>query len=74
MSKKSFFGNNITPACLYCENGKALTVVSDKILCSLKGMVSANYSCRSYIYDPTKRVPNVAPRLDTAYKKEDFKI
>ena len=48
--------------CLYCENA---TVISDddNVLCSLKGIVNKEYSCKKFIYDPLKRIPAPIPPL-----------
>jgi len=61
----------IPPKCEYCELGKALE--NGRVLCPKKGVVSCDYHCGRYIYDPLKRVPRVAPQLPR-YSEEDFAI
>ncbi|MEG0456944.1 MAG: hypothetical protein RR549_02310 [Oscillospiraceae bacterium] len=71
--KKSFFGNNITPACEYCCNG---TKTADKkmVLCGKKGIVAPFYNCRKFNYDPLRRTPK-RRRINTQiYNPEDFKL
>ena len=70
MSK--LFDKDISPACKYCATGKA---VEDDgvIICYKKGMVSADYSCRHYKYDPIKRQPKRPPPLQE-FTADDFKI
>ena len=48
--------------CLYCENASPLPN-SDEVICKTKGVVSEDYSCRKFLYDPLKRIPNQAPKL-----------
>jgi hypothetical protein len=45
------------------------------ILCAKKGIMSPQESCRRFIYDPFKRVPEKTPVLSAAgLKEEDFKL
>ena len=69
---KKLFGNNIEPACEYCEYGSPS---SDEamILCSKKGVVSPFYSCPKFTYMPTKRIPKRRPKLPD-FSPEDFKL
>lgn len=70
--KVKLFGNNIAPACEYCEFGSKR---SDKamILCDKKGIVSPYYSCNKYSYNPVKRNPKRRPDLPD-FSKEDFTL
>ena len=67
------FRKDIEPRCAYCERGTQLD--EDKILCSKKGVVSPGSSCRSFRYDPLKRVPPppVVPDF-SRLKDEDFTL
>lgn len=66
---KKLFGNNIKPCCDYCE----FSAVSDgKIGCS-KNKTFENEKCRSFKYDPLKRVPKTTPVLGQ-YSPEDFAL
>ena len=63
VKKKKNAENPDTPRmCLYCENA---TVINDdyNVLCSLKGIVNKEYSCKKCVYDPLKRVPNHLPPM-----------
>lgn len=67
---KKLFGNNISPACEYCA--KAKTSVRDGVmLCSKKGIVALNFKCRSFEYDPIKRVPHGRAK-PMEFSPEDF--
>ena len=69
---KQLFGNNIEPACTYCQFGNP---ASDEqmILCSKKGVVSPYYSCNKFLYCPTKRIPKRMPKLPD-FSPEEFKL
>ena len=49
------FQKKIEPRCTYCARGRALS--EDQVICDRKGVMSAGSSCRSFKYDPLKRVP-----------------
>lgn len=69
---KKLYGKGIVPACAYCAKGD---VASDKInvLCMKKGIVSCDYSCRRFKYDPLKRVPKIPPELEK-FSAKDFSL
>ena len=71
-SSKKLFGNNIPPACEYCEHG-CVSSDNEMILCSKKGIVSPYYSCNKFSYMPTKRIPKRRPNLPQ-YSEDDFKL
>ena len=53
--------------CLFCEQSVVLFNTgndSDKVLCKKKGVVSGDYVCRKFVYDPLKRVPTPSPKFD----------
>ena len=56
----------IEKICRFCEN--ALDIADEStVLCRKKGVVSETGSCRSFRYDPIKRVPQrnaVLPDID----------
>ena len=56
--------DNIDRICKYCEHSTEISV-SEEVLCSKKGVVSPDYICRKFIYDPFKRIPR-RPSLDTS--------
>lgn len=70
--KANLFGNNIEPACTYCEHGK-LVREGKSVMCKKKGVVDPNYSCKSFDYAPLKRVPKKAAPLPD-YTKDDFAL
>lgn len=50
--------DNIEVFCKYCE--KATPLATDgKLVCAKKGVVSADYKCRRFVYDPLKRAPKI---------------
>ncbi len=70
--KSKLFGNNISPACEYCEYGSKSSD-NAMILCSKKGVVSPFYSCNKFVYMPTKRIPKRQQNLPE-FTQEDFKL
>ena len=48
--------------CLFCENANHLKDTDD-VICRLKGVVSQDFSCRKFVYDPLKREPVLRPAL-----------
>ena len=55
--------------CLLCENATILKG-NNGILCKYKGIVSEDYVCRKYIYDPLKREPKAPQKLPTLSKDD----
>ncbi|MDD5796819.1 MAG: hypothetical protein PUD24_07815 [Oscillospiraceae bacterium] len=66
---KKLFGNNIKPCCDYCE----FSAVSDGKMCCSKNKTFENEKCRSFKYDPLKRVPKTTPALGQ-FSPEDFAL
>ena len=65
------FQKHIEPRCIYCQRGAQLE--DGKVLCPKKGVVDAQGSCRSFRYDPLKRVPPPPAAPDFSHlKDEDF--
>lgn len=52
----------ITKCCAYCERA-TLLASEDYVLCAKKGVVSQNYVCRRFLYDPMKRTPQKMPPI-----------
>ena len=50
--------------CLFCENATVLRK-GDDLLCKIKGIVSEDFCCRKFIYDPLKRQPASPPKMPT---------
>ena len=70
---KDVFKKENEPACKYCARGKK-SADSKSVLCMKKGIVSPDFSCRSFKYDPLKREPYAAPTLQKDLKAEDFEL
>lgn len=70
--RKKLFGNNIPPACEYCDYGKE-TADGEMILCGKCGLVKPFYSCKKFKYNPLKRIPKPVKPLPK-YQKGDFEI
>ena len=67
------FQKSIDPRCAYCAKGSPLE--KDTVLCPKKGVVNAGSSCRSFKYDPFKRVPPAPAQPDfSKLKDEDFSL
>ena len=67
------FEKDMDPRCAYCSRGTQLN--ETHVLCKKRGITLASGSCRSFRYDPLKRVP--VPRVlpDFSHlKEEDFSL
>ena len=53
---------DIAKKCAFCEYASK-TLDDEKMLCKKKGVVHADYFCRSFRYDLMKRVPKRLPTL-----------
>ena len=56
MEKNMIFSKEIEKICAYCEYGKNIHGTDD-VICSKKGLVRADYSCRKFLYSPLRRTP-----------------
>lgn len=71
------FRQNIEPSCSYCRLGRSIG--NGEIACVRRGITSCSSSCRRFIYDPLKRVPE-RPQFSDKKKapeqltEEDFAI
>ena len=64
---------DIEPRCAYCCRGQGIS--EREVACVKRGVVPAENSCRSFRYDPLKRVPPRPVKADfSKLKDEDFKI
>lgn len=67
------FRKNIARACAYCRYGATLS--EQEILCAKRGVISKDYSCRRFSYDPCKRVPAKQKASDfSKYTEEDYSL
>ena len=62
MAKKN--NTDYSKVCLYCENATVLQG-ENTVLCKYKGVVSEDYVCRKFVYDPLKREPKSALKIPT---------
>ena len=67
------FRKKIERSCTYCVYGTMLE--DDQVLCSKKGLRSAEKPCRKFKYDPCKRIPAKAKAMDFGkYDEDDFSL
>jgi hypothetical protein len=69
---KDVFSKHIDPRCIYCAWSEPLNV--KEVACVKRGVVEAYYRCRSFRYDPFKRVPPRPAKLGKDYKAEDLSL
>lgn len=69
MAAEKLFGNGIKPACKYCEEAFS-RLDDDKVMCMKRGIVSTDYSCRKFRYNPLLRVPPRPLALEKLEKAE----
>ena len=67
------FSDNIDPRCAYCRRGT--DIGQGEVACVKQGIVSADDSCASFKYEPTKREPKAEaiPEFD-GLSSEDFSL
>ncbi len=70
--KKTIFGDNVSPKCIYCETG-IIAPDGKSVLCTKKGVMMPDSFCRKFRYDPLKRTPETL-NLRTDYSTEDFSL
>ncbi len=67
------FRKDIEKNCAYCT--LSVKFDEEKFICSKKGIVTENDSCRKFKYDPLKRVPaKVKPKDFSEYDDVDFSL
>ena len=67
------FEKKMPRSCRYCTHG--VCVDGLQIVCSKKGLLQEDISCRRFRYDPLKRVPPRRKALDfSKYDQEDFSL
>lgn len=72
MRKKLFNDGDISPSCRLCKHGM-ISADGDCVLCVKTGIRQLDSSCRSFKYDPLKRVPRKVAGLGN-FTEEDFKL
>ena len=65
----NLFQRSIEPRCAYCARGRELD--PGQVVCSKKGVMSAGSHCRSFQYDPLKRVPPRPAKLSGTGRSEE---
>ncbi len=70
--KKSVFSGDISPRCIYCENGNTASD-GQTVLCAKKGVMQADSFCKKFRYDPLKRTPETV-KLQSGFSAEDFSL
>jgi len=60
--KRLLRAGDYKPACEFCRHGKP-SPDGHSVLCSLRGVMRRQSSCKKYEYDPIKRRPERAPML-----------
>lgn len=70
--RKTVLNKNTTPACGICAHG-ILSPDGDSVLCIKTGIRQLDSSCRSFKYDPLKRVPLRRNSMG-GFTKEDFEL
>ena len=71
---KALFDSHIIPSCRYCTYGMASSD-EQTILCPKKGVVTYEYACRRFQYDPLKRQPPRPAAVDfSRLSDEDFSL
>lgn len=68
---KNLFDPHISPACRYCAHGECSSD-GKNILCPKRGVVTSEYYCRYFQYEPLKREPKKPVRQ--TFQKEDFRL
>ena len=69
---KSAFNKKLEKHCEYCVYGSKLNF-DDQIICKKRGVTDKNDKCRSYKYDPLKRVPTKF-KIANDFNENDFKL
>lgn len=68
------FRSDQTPMCRFCTKAKPIAGTED-VICSVYGVVSADYCCKKYEYNLLTRTPRRRRELDTSkFTADDFRI
>ena len=70
--RRKLYGNNIQPTREYCQHGRRSSD-GKAVLCTKRGVMPLYHHCRSYQYDPLKRIPFRQPDLGE-YSADDFRL
>ena len=72
LKNRPLFGGSISPSCEYCAYSK-VSQQPGMFYCHKKGIVENVSHCRSFSYDPLRRVPKRRPPMPV-FTEEDFKL
>ena len=64
------FRKDIDPRCAYCQRGQQIN--EREVACVKRGIMKVEDHCRSFQYDPLKRVPPRPASLDTDKLNEAY--
>ncbi len=70
--KKLFGTKDVSPYCEYCAHGR-LSPDKESVLCKKLGIVTKDFNCKKFKYDPLKRQPKRPKQLDK-FNEEDFSL
>ena len=72
MFRNKLFRRDIEPRCAYCTRANVLD--ESRMTCRKRGIVPASGSCRSFRYDPIRRIPPKPAVLRTNFSDADFHL
>lgn len=70
--KTPLFRKDIEPHCVYCQRAQPLG--DEKMMCRKRGVVPCGGACRSFRYDPFRRVPPKPAVLRGSFTDADFAL
>lgn len=73
MSLKQLLRKDIEPRCTYCTRGTPLQN-GMYVLCRRHGVMDANGHCRSFCYDPLRRIPPKPAAIRGHFSDADFSL
>lgn len=72
MKKPIINKNEVSPACGVCAHG-IISADKESVLCVKTGIRLLDSSCKSFQYDPLKRIPQRRP-TKSGFTADDFKL
>ncbi len=73
MRLKKLTRKDIEPRCTYCAHGTPLAD-GERIACRRRGVVNSADHCRSFRYDPLRRIPPKPAVLRGNFTDADFSL
>lgn len=73
MRLKKLLRKDIEPRCTYCAHGAPLAD-GERIACRRRGVVDGTSHCRSFRYDPLRRIPPKPAALRGHFTDADFSL